>query len=140
MNIYPNGKQGLLDGTVAWLTDDIRVALVDSTWVYNTAHKFVADGVTGGIIARSAAGLAGKAININGANVELVANDVTIAAVPTGHTIAGVVLYSEEAATDATRRLIAFVDKQQDGTTAISLATNGSDVLVDLINTGLLEF
>lgn len=138
MNIYPKGKQKLLNGTTDWITADIRVALLEGA-TYQATDEFLSDLEAGSVVAKAAASLTGKAVNVSGANVELAGDDITIAAVPTGHTIDGVAIYVHNAS-DSAAALIAFIDVQQDGSTAISLPTNGSDVLVDLVNAGLLEF
>lgn len=41
--IYPKGREKFLTGQVDWLTDDIVVIGVDSTYAYSAAHEFVDD-------------------------------------------------------------------------------------------------
>jgi hypothetical protein len=41
--LFDPGREGFLDGSIDWDTDDIRVMLVKSTYVFSAAHKFVAD-------------------------------------------------------------------------------------------------
>lgn len=41
--LYNPGREGFLDNTIDWDTDDIRVMLVLSTYVFSAAHKFLTD-------------------------------------------------------------------------------------------------
>jgi hypothetical protein len=66
------------------------------------------------------------------------AADITLTAVTTGHTISRVVVYKDTGA-DASSILIAHIDKQTDGTTNISLATNGSDITVSFHASGIFD-
>jgi hypothetical protein len=38
--LFDPGREGFLDGSIDWDTDDIRVMLVKSTYVFSAAHKF----------------------------------------------------------------------------------------------------
>lgn len=41
--LYDPGREGFLDGSIDWDTDDIRVMLVLSTYTFSAAHKFITD-------------------------------------------------------------------------------------------------
>lgn len=36
--LYDKGREGFLDGSIDWDTDDIRVVLCRSTYTYSAAH------------------------------------------------------------------------------------------------------
>lgn len=121
--LYPKGREGFLGGDVAFDSDDIRVVLVDSGYSFSTAHDFLDDVGAGARVATSGA-LTGKSITDGVAD----AADVTFASLPAGDTITGVIVY-QHTGTESTSRLLAWYDTKAD-TTAISVATNGGDVVV----------
>jgi len=41
--LYDKGREGFLDGSIDWDTDDVRVALVESTYTFVAAHDFMDD-------------------------------------------------------------------------------------------------
>jgi hypothetical protein len=43
IQLYDAGREGFLDGTIDFDTDDIRAMLVLSTYTFSAAHKFLAD-------------------------------------------------------------------------------------------------
>jgi hypothetical protein len=51
--LYPTGKQKLLEGGIAWLTDTIHIVALDATYTYNAAHEFHDDltGLVGSAVA-----------------------------------------------------------------------------------------
>lgn len=125
--IYPKGREGFAGGDVAWDTDTIKLLAVDAAYVYDAAHDFLADISAGARVATSAA-LTGKSIT----NGVLDADDVTLAALPPGDTITGVVVY-QDTGNEATSRLILFFDTKAD-TTPVNVATNGGDVIITWSN------
>lgn len=136
MNLYPYYKQVALDignaDRVDWDTDTIKVLLVEG-YTYDAADKYVSHVASGEIVARSGA-LSGKGVT----NGTATATNVVVASVATGHTLNGVILY-KDTGNDATSTLIAHIDKQSDGTTNISLATNGTDVTVAWHASGIFD-
>jgi hypothetical protein len=100
--LYPKGREGFLDGSIDWDTDDIRVALVESTYTFNTAHDFLDDLGTNDN-GRSAA-LAGKTVTDGVAD----ANNTTITA--TGALACNALVIYKYNASDAAARLIAYID------------------------------
>lgn len=125
-NVYPLYLQDCLSGAASNLSSDtIKAMLVDSTYTYSAAHHHVSDVTAGAIIQRGAAGLASKT-ETNGA---FDAADFTFAAVPSGHTVAAIIIYDDTPGTDATKPILAFIDHDA-SSNPISLATNGSDILV----------
>lgn len=125
--IYPKGREGFAGGDVAWDSDTIKLVAVDSGYVYDAAHDFLADVGAAARVATSSA-FTGKSIT----NGVLDADDVTLSALPAGDTITAIVVY-QDTGNEATSRLLLFFDTKSD-TTAISVATNGGDVVITWSN------
>lgn len=121
--VYPKGREGFAGGDVAWDSDTIKLVAVDSGYVYDGAHDFLADVGAGARVATSAA-FTSKSIT----NGVLDAADVTLSALPAGDTIDAIVVY-QDTGSEATSRLLLYFDTKAD-TTAIAVATNGGDVVV----------
>lgn len=101
--LYDKGRESFLKGEIAWLTDTIKVALVDTTYAQDLAnHQFVAD-LGAHVVARSGA-LSGKTSVAGVAD----ANDITLAGV-VGPQVEAYVVY-KDTGSDATSRLIAYVN------------------------------
>lgn len=125
--VYPKGREGFAGGDVAWDSDTIKLVAVDSGYVYSAAHDFLDDVGAGARVATSSA-FSGKTIT----DGVLDADDVTLAALPAGDTITGIVVF-QDTGVEGTSRLLLFFDTKSD-TTAISVATNGGDVVVTWSN------
>lgn len=121
--LYAKGRQGFLDGSIDWDTDDIRVCLVDTgTYTVDLAAHDNLDDVSG-IVATSAA-LSGKTATDGVAD----ANDVTFSAV-TGSSAEALVIY-KHTGTASTSRLIAYIDTA----TGLPVTPNGGDITVQWDN------
>jgi hypothetical protein len=117
--MYTKGLQSFLEGGIAWLTDNIKVVLVDSA-AYTpavTTHQFLSDIPSGARIATSA-NLAGKTSTggVAGAN-----NAVFTAA--SGVQSEYAVIY-KDTGTAATSSLIYFMDTM----TGLPVTPNGGDI------------
>lgn len=101
--LYDPGREGFLDGSIDWDTDDIRVILVLSTYTFVASHKFVSDlgAVDNG---RTAAGLGTKSVTNGVAD----AGDTSLVATAASASKA-LVLFKHTGA-DGTARLIAYID------------------------------
>ena len=102
--LYPLGKEGILDGTIDLLADDIRGALIDTAdETYNAADEFYSD--------LAGAGIVGVTGNLTGKTVTLGVFDAdnAIVAAATGDPVEAVVLY-QWTGSGATSRLIAWFD------------------------------
>lgn len=119
--VYPKALDAFLAGSVDFVTDTIKVQLLDSTYTYSAAHDFL-DDITGTV--GTATALSGKS-TVNG---EAFASDTTIPAVPSGSTVTALVVY-QDTGTAGTSQLLAFIDTKAD-TTAISVVTNDEDIIV----------
>lgn len=105
--LFDPGREGFLDGTIDWDTDDIRVMLVLSTYVFSAAHKFITD--LGAVDNGRSAALAGKTVTNGVAD----ANDTTLNA--TAATASKALVVFKHTGADATARLIAYIDTPTSG-------------------------
>lgn len=136
--LFPWYKEKALDSghadNVDLNTDTIKVLLVDG-YTFDSTDKYVSDitaapGAT--IVARSGA-LTSPTVTSGTFD----AADITVAAVPTGHTITDVIVYNDTGV-DASSPVIAHIDVDQLGV-ALSLPTNGSDVLIQFHASGIFD-
>lgn len=121
-SLYGKGREGFLDGSIDWDTDDIRIVLTD-TGAYTVsidADTFLSDVPAGARIAVSAA-LASKTVTLGVAD----AADVTCSAV-TGASIEAIVIY-KHTGTAGTSRLIAYIDT---ATSGLPVTPNSGDISV----------
>jgi hypothetical protein len=121
--LFAKGRQGFLDGSIDWDTDDIRCAIIDhadDTPVIAT-DTFLGDIASAAIVARTAA-LTGKTVTDGVAD----AADVTFSAV-TGDPCESLVIYKYNAS-DAAARLIAYIDTTSAG--AFTVTPNGGDITI----------
>lgn len=119
--LFDKGREGFLDGSIDWDTDNIKVVLVDhgvDTPVPAT-DTFLSDITAGARIATSG-NLASKTVTGGVAD----AADVTITAV-SGATVESIVIYKDTGSA-ATSRLIAFIDTA----TGLPVTPNGGDITI----------
>lgn len=128
--LYPKGRQKFLEGSVAWLTDTIKVTAVTAGYAQSDAHEFISSVGAGSRVVTSGA-LTAKT-STNGAGD---AADVVYTAVPGGSTIVGLVVW-KDTGVEGTSPVLAWYDTKAD-TTAISVATNGGDITVSWAAAGL---
>ena len=121
--VYNPGLLKLLDGTIDFENDTIKLLLVDTSHTFTKSHEFVSD-----IVANEASGtgysrktLANASIALDTGNdrVEFDADDISYTGLDAG-TIASAIIY-KEVTNDADSPLIADID-------FTNLVTNGSDV------------
>lgn len=114
--LYDKGREGFLDGSIDWDTDNIKCVLVDTgTYTFSAAHEFHSD--LSGIVATSA-NLGTKTVTSGVAD----AADVTFSSV-TGASVEAIVVY-QDTGSSATSRLICYID----GFTAVT--PNGGDITI----------
>lgn len=121
-DLYPSAREGFLTALINWLSDDIRVVLVDGGYVYSSAHNML-DDVTAGFRVATSSSLTGKTATGGVAD----ADDVTISTV-SGDDIEGVIVY-QHTGVESTSRLIAFYDLLASGV-EIDYTPDGSDARV----------
>lgn len=119
--LYTKYREKALQGQINWLTDNIKVVLVDAAdYTVNTAtHEFLSDIPSAGRVATSA-NLAGKTATGGVAD----ANDVTFPSV-SGDISEALVIY-KDTGTDTTSPLIAYIDTA----TGLAVTPNGGDITV----------
>jgi len=100
--LFDPGREGFLDGSIDWDTDDIRVMLVKSTYSFNAAHKFISD--LGSVDNGRSAALASKTVTNGVAD----AADTTIAA--TAAVACNGLIVFKHTGSDATARLVCMID------------------------------
>lgn len=142
MNLYSYYKQVALDtgsaDHVDMNTDTVKCALLENGG-FTATDKYLSDVLNTtnhpGVNAVARSGALATPTVTNG--TFSAANEV-LSAVPSGHTINAVVLY-KDTGVDTTCTVIAYIDKQADGVTAISLPTNGSDITVTWNAAGIFD-
>ena len=119
--LYDKGRQGFLDGSIDWDTDDIRAILIDTDdyTVDLESHDNLDDIPAGARVAVSGA-LTGKTVTDGVAD----ADDITFSAV-TGDQSEALVLY-KHTGVESTSRLIAYIDSA----TGLPVTPNGGDIEV----------
>lgn len=120
--LYDKGREGFLDGSIDWDTDDIRIILIDvADYTVNLAtHDFLDDVPAGARVATSGA-LASKTVTAGVAD----AADVTLTAV-TGDVSEAIVIYKHTGVA-GTSRLIAYIDTASSG---LPVTPNGGDIVI----------
>ena len=134
--VYNQGLLKIANGTVDYLTDDIRVLVVNQNYTFDKAHDFVNDVVSFEVANSSGTGyerkaLANKSVSLVADSAIYDADNVLYTAVTTTQQFGGWVVY-KEGATDAARDLIAFIDFN-------NLVTNGSDIQININENGLFR-
>ena len=119
--LYDSARQRFLEGQFNWMTDTIKVLLVDtSAYTPNTSlHQYLSDVASAGRIAGPVT-LTSKATTGGAAD----AADVTFTSV-SGASIEAIVLYADMW-TEATSPLIAYIDTA----TGLPITPNGGDIIV----------
>lgn len=105
--LFDPGREGFLDGSIDWDTDDIRAMLVLSSYTFSAAHKFVAD--LGAVDNGRTVALAGKTVTSGVAD----ANDTSLVA--TAATASKAIVVFKHTGSDATARLIGYIDTPTSG-------------------------
>jgi hypothetical protein len=101
--MFDPGREGFLDGSIDWDTNDQRVMLAKSAYSFNAAHKFVSELSTLADNGRSAA-LSGKGVT-NG-----VADAAGTTLTVTSAVACNALIVYQYNASDTAARLIAYID------------------------------
>lgn len=122
--LYDKGREGFLDGSIDWDTDNIKAVLVDDavyavTLTKLQTHSFLSDIPSGARIATS-----GNLTNKTKTSGIADSDDTLFSAV-TGTSVEGIALY-KDTGTASTSRLIAWIDTA----TGLPVTPNGSDITV----------
>jgi hypothetical protein len=125
--VYNKGKAGILDGSIDWLNDTIKLMAVTSTYTPNADHSFIDEGGASDPVDARASGTTDQAIGTKSV-VKDNTNDfgflkgasVTYAAVAAGSAIVGFVAY-KDTGTPTTSPLLAYYD-------TADITPNGGDI------------
>ena len=123
--LFPLGREGFLDGSIDWDTQDIRVMLVRSTYSYDSADKFLSD--LGAVDNGRSAALGTKTVTQGVAG----AADTTITA--TAAVACNALIFFYHTGADGTARLIAYVDTPSSG---LPFTPAASQVIPIVFDTG----
>jgi len=119
--LYDKGREGFLDGSIDWDTNNIKVVLVDSAdYTPNLATDTYLSAIPAAGRVATSGNLAGKTVAAGVAD----ANDTTFTAV-TGDPSEYLVIY-QDTGVEGTSRLIALIDTA----TGLPVIPNGGDINV----------
>lgn len=120
--LYDKGRQGFLDGSIDWDTDDVRATLVRGYTPNQSTHDML-DDVTGagGTLVSTTSALGTKTVTDGVAD----AADPTLSAVTAGAACNHIVIY-KHTGTASTSRLIACIDTA----TGLPVTPNGGDIVI----------
>lgn len=132
--VYNRAKKRLLDGSLNFASDTIKVMLVTNAYAFNADHDFVnqvsaaevaGSGYTGGFAGSGRKTLGSKVVNEDDAGDRgyFDAADVTWSGINVG-SVQAAVLY-EEGTSDADSSLIAYIDSG-----GFPVVTNGGDFVI----------
>ena len=131
--IYDTAREAYLTAGLHWTSDDVRIILCDSSYVFSASHDFLSDvpggarlAVSGALVSKTATGGVADAA------------DVTLPAVSAGDTVTSIILY-KHTGTDATSPLILYMDETAAGA-AINRLTDGNDIVVRWSNSATRIF
>ena len=120
--LYDAGREGFLDGSIDWDTDDIRAILIDvADYTVDLDADDNLDDIPGDARVAVSGALTGKTVTDGVAD----AADVTFSSV-TGDECEAIVLY-KHTGTESTSRLIAYIDSA----TGLPVTPNGGDIKVE---------
>lgn len=105
--LFDPGREGFLDGSIDWDTDDVRAMLVKSTYVFSAAHKFLSD--LGAVDNGRSVALGSKTVT-NG-----VADAADTSLVATAAAASNALVVFKHTGSDATARVIAYIDTPTSG-------------------------
>ena len=100
--LYDPGREGFLDGSIDWDTNDMRVMLVLSTYTFIAAHKFLSD--LGAVDNGRSAALTSKTVASG------VADAADSSLVATAASASKALVVFQHTGADATARVIAYID------------------------------
>lgn len=119
--LYDKGREGFLDGSIDWDTNDIRCILIDATdYTANLATDDMLEDIAAGARVAVSAALAGKGVAAGVAD----ASNVTFGAV-SGDGVDAIVIY-QHTGNEATARLIAYIGDA----TGLPVTPNGGDITI----------
>lgn len=121
--LYNIARKQFLEAQINWDTDDIKCRLIKtSEYSFSATHVNMTD-IPGSSRVGSEMTLTTSVTNEGAAD----ANDVTFAAVESGHQIGAIIIYKQDSGgTDADTVMIAYLDTA----TGLPITSNGGDIIV----------
>jgi len=101
-SLFNNGREGFLDGSIDWDTDDVRCMLVLDSYSIDLTDEFVVD--LGAVDNGRTAALGTKTVT------DGIADAADTSLVATAATLSGKIVFFKHTGADATARLIGVVD------------------------------
>jgi hypothetical protein len=130
MNImYDPGREGILDDTIAMSTGDIRAMLLLSTYTFSAAHKFLAD--------LGAADNGRSAALISKTFASGVFDAADSSAVATAALSTKAVAIFLHTGSDATARLLAYIDEMSPVQVAVAAGGGATSITVEDLPDGI---
>lgn len=131
-SLYGKGREGFLDGSIDWDTDNIKAILVDTAdyVVSIDVHDNIDDVAVAArvVTIANAPALASKTVTLGVAD----AADVTFTAV-TGDSVEAIILF-KDTGVESSSRLIAYIDSAS--ATGLPVTPNGGDISIAWDNGG----
>lgn len=119
--MYDKGREGFLDGSIDFDTDDIRLALVDTaSYTFSASHQFRTS-LSGAEVANLSSGLGSKTVTSGVAN-----SAAGVFTAVSGASVEAIVMYKHTGSA-ATDRLIAYWDSGS----GLPITPNGGDITVN---------
>lgn len=122
--LYSKGKEKILSGSINFITDSLKVALVKNTYPQSLSSDEFLTSISAYVL-NTARAIATPSVTLGVFD----AADVTYTAVTAGDTSEGVVIYKDTGVA-GTSPLIAYIDT----ITGFPLATNGGDITIQWDN------
>lgn len=123
--LFDPGREGFLDGSIDWDTDDVRVMLIKTGYTFDAADKFLSDLPASTHDNGRSAALSSKTVTDGVAD----AADTTISA--TAATECAALVIYKHTGSDSTARLIAFIDTPSSGLPFTPAASQTVNVVWD---------
>ena len=118
--LFNPGREGFLDGSIDWDSDDIRVMLVKDTYSFDAADKFLSD--LGAVGNGRSSSLTGKTVTDGVAD----AADTSLFA--TDYALCDALVLFQHTGADATARVIAYIDSASSGLPVLPSAGQTVDI------------
>lgn len=128
---YNAGVNGINNGGIDFLTDTIKIMLVNSAYAQNPDSEFVSDIVANEVAGATRQTLGTKTVTKDNTNDRSVldAADATFPSVTAGSTVGGAVVFKDTGA-DATSTLLFFLD-------TTDTPTNGGNLTIQFSANGI---
>ena len=119
--LYPKGRENFLLGNIAWVSNNIKVLLIDTAkYTYSTSHEFLTSIGSSAIVKKSTGNLASKTATGGVANAA-----ASVLASVSGASAEAIVVY-QDTGSSGTSRLIMY----DDAATGLPITPTGANITV----------